>query len=183
MINPAIAKIEEYFVPKYTESLANIHDSRSHKMVVPIQGACTTLLVVFLFITGVDGSVIGTICNQTNKTLIVERLKCCSFEHLSVGDTIGPYSYKNYFSRDRGRIFVWFSNADKTQHYAIGATCPVFSSNSATGFGNGGLQPYKTSGDMFDVVWNLGEGDKADWSHADTFAGDFPNIDYCGEVC
>ena len=148
-----------------------------------LKGVCATLLVLFSFIAGSDGNVYGEICNKTNKTLIVERLKCCSFEGLSVGDKLEPdYCYKHY-SHDSGRIFVWFSDADKTQHYAIGATCPAFSSNSATGFGNGGLQPYSSNGDMFEVDWNLGEGDRADWSHTDTFTGDFPNIDYCGEVC
>jgi hypothetical protein len=150
---------------------------------VLLKGVYTTTLVVFSFIAGCNSNVYGTICNKTKKTLIVERLKCCSFENLSVGDTWAPGVCKPYYSSDPGRIFVWFSDSEKTQHYVIGVTCPVFSSNSATGFGNGGLQPYSSSGDMLEVIWYLGEGDRADWSHPDTFTGDFPNIDYCGEVC
>ncbi len=148
-----------------------------------LQGVVCATLVLFSSIAPGDSYVFGTVCNKTNKTLIVKKLKCCSFENLSVGDQLAPNACNDYYSNAPGRIFVWFSDAEKTQHYAIGATCPVFSSNSATGFGNGGLRPYKSSGGMFEVMWGLGEGDRADWSHSNTFTGDFPNIDYCGEVC
>jgi hypothetical protein len=144
---------------------------------------CATWLLFILPQVCVDGYVYAFICNHSGRTVQVRNMFCCSFSGMSIGDTLEPSSCVKYTAPVCGRVFVRYSDNSSTVQYTLGATSPIFSSNSATGFGLGGLQPYNEWGEHLHVRWNLGEGDRADWSHPNTYTGDFPNPDYCGEAC
>ena len=144
---------------------------------------CSAALLCILCLVRVDGYVYASICNHSGRTVQVQSMFCCSFSGMSIGDKLEPTGCMHYTAPVCGRVFVRYSDNNGTAHYTLGATSPIFSSNAATGFGLGGLQPYNEWGQHIHVRWNLGVGDQADWSHPSSYTGDFPNPDYCGEAC
>ena len=104
-----------------------------------------------------------TIKNATSQDLKCTNLSCATLDGLSVGDVIIEGKSKSYTASSNDRIFVQFTG-DNSVVYNLAMTCPELSDNSATGFGNGGLQQYSGSGTPANFIFRLGEGDKACWS-------------------
>jgi len=103
--------------------------------------------------------------NMTNETVECTNISCAQLTGLSVGDKIKPNFTTAYSSTSNDRIFVQFRGDKSNITYSLAMTCPKLSDNSATGYGNSGLQPYSSSGTPANFEFYLGENDDANWGN------------------
>ena len=102
--------------------------------------------------------------NTSSEPVECTNISCATLDGLSIGQVITKGDYKIYTSDSNDRIFVQFTGQLTGTVFSLAMTCPELSDNSATGYGNGGLQIYSGSGTPAYFVFNLGQGDLASWS-------------------
>ena len=82
--------------------------------------------------------------------------------------TLGINEKLTTYVKSNDRAFMEWMHIKSGTHkikdtYKIAVTCPKSSTNSATGYGKSGLQPYSMFGSPVTFRFHLGTNDKADW--------------------
>lgn len=116
---------------------------------------------------------IRVFCSITNKTaenIKFVRALCKGLDGLGPDSIIVPGQSITYTAETNDRIMVTFEGTQSGTSYNLAMTCPKLSDNSASGFGNGGLQHYEEEGTPANFNFHLGEGDQASWSSGNSIS-------------